>query len=105
MPWGVYRLVVDATGTRTVRRRPDGTWAPIELGLTTSGGGRIGPKLAPYRISFAPSAADGILAAVAVDDAHEVAFGLRSASHTRQHEIRVEVTHHPDLLFAPTECR
>jgi hypothetical protein len=76
-------------GTRTRRvysqpvnaQRPDGSWAPIDLDLT-AGGGRIMPKLAPYQVSFAPTAAEGKLAAVTLDGAHEVAFGLRGAAAT-----------------------
>lgn len=78
----------NADGSRTRRvysepvyaRRPDGSWAPIELDLAPDGAGRIAPKLAPYRVSFAASATDGNIAALALDGGHEVAFALRGAA-------------------------
>ncbi|WP_336216157.1 DNRLRE domain-containing protein [Nonomuraea sp. LPB2021202275-12-8] len=76
----------DGTHTRrlysepTQARRPDGTWAPIELDLAHDAGGRIAPQLVPSPVSFAATAADGNLATLTLDNAQEVAFGLRGAA-------------------------
>ncbi|TDD02049.1 hypothetical protein E1292_24375, partial [Nonomuraea deserti] len=82
------RVYQNEDGTHTRRlysepvqaRRTDGSWAPIDLDLAHDAGGRIAPRLVPSPVSFAATAAAGNLATLTLDDAHEVAFGLRGAA-------------------------
>jgi YD repeat-containing protein len=78
----------NADGTKTRRayttpvnaKRPDGSWAPIDLTLTPNAKGRPAPKLAPNAIDFGPVASSSSLARLAVDSGHSIAFGLQDAA-------------------------
>jgi RHS repeat-associated protein len=94
----VYR---NADGTQTRRlydapvnvRDEDGTWSPIDLGLAAGQDGRLTPRRAQYKTSFATTANGRDLGVMELDGQHSIAFGLRGGTAAAARIDGAEVTY------------
>ncbi|MEV4316755.1 LamG-like jellyroll fold domain-containing protein [Actinocrispum sp. NPDC049592] len=77
-------------------RRPDGSWTPVDLGLSTGADGRSAPKSGPYPVSFGAQA-DHEVQSVNVDAAHGLSLGLRGASRITARRSDNQITY-PQVL-------
>ncbi|WP_432947856.1 DNRLRE domain-containing protein [Kribbella sp. CA-253562] len=94
----VYRNT-DGTHTRRLYDAPvnvraaDGTWSPIDLGVAASRDGRLSPRQAQYRTSFATTANGRDLGVLNLDANHSIAFGLRDGTPADARVSGAEVTY------------
>ncbi len=94
----VYR---NADGTKTRRlydapvnlKADDGTWAPMDLGLATGQDGRLAPRRAQYKTSFATTAGNRDLGVMELDADHSIAFGLRGGTASTARVDGAEITY------------
>ncbi|WP_350273997.1 RHS repeat-associated core domain-containing protein [Kribbella sp. HUAS MG21] len=92
----VYR---NADGTMTRRlydapvnlRADDGTWTPMDLVLAAGQDGRLAPRNARYKTSFAATTGNRDLGVMELDGEHSVAFGLRGGPAAMAHVEGAEV--------------